>query len=210
MLEERLCSCQVLENLSWNLSLEKRYFTGWGTLVFFDTEEHQIREDGRLLATIPRLGRQWKIIHDFKPTEYLVDQTLLLDPPLSIFVDRVSDRDRDGYFIPGIVFPCTNNSTSIGLYNLSNPGYEGLESNQPPKLGEWTRIEISQEEENGKCILSFSVGGKEVGRDEVDQSGSRDITDVKIYIGTSTSPWADHTGPIQPGFIRGLVVLDKQ
>ena len=94
----------------------------------------------------------------------------------------------------------------IGLYNLSNPGYEGLESNQPPKLGEWTRIEISHEEENGKWILSFSVGGKEVGRDEVDQSSSRDITDVKIYIGTSTSPWADHTGPIQPGFIRGLVV----
>ena len=74
-----------------------------------------------------------------------------------------------------------------------------LESNQVPKLDEWSRIEISQlEEEGGNYFLSLSVGGKEVGRKDFELG--RNLTDVKIYNG-----WAS-----QLGFIRGLLVFDKQ
>ena len=105
---------------------------------------------------------------------------------------------------PAIVFLSLNNRTSIALDNHTDPDFESLVKLQPPKLGEWTRIEISQEEKNGKCFLSFSVGGKEVGRREVDYPG--EITDVKICFG----PWVNDVWPAQPGFIKGLVVLDKQ
>ena len=44
------------------------FFAGWGNLVFFDTEEHQISAKKVTLAKITKLGNQWKIIHDFKPT----------------------------------------------------------------------------------------------------------------------------------------------
>ena len=170
-------------------------------MVFFDTEEHQIREVGIHLANIPKLGPQWRILYDFKPTEYLFG---LPEPAVSLFVDL------ENYFGPGIVFSCSpNNSPSIALDNLvPGPGLDGLESNQPPKLGEWTRIAISHEEENGQWILSLSVGGREVGRCEVGylELGRGELPDVKIYIGNG--PFSD--GPIQPGFIKGLVVLDKQ
>ena len=47
--------------------------SGWGNLVFFDTEEHQATErmGGKKIAQIPKLGSQWRIIYDFKPTESL-------------------------------------------------------------------------------------------------------------------------------------------
>ena len=42
-----------------------------------------------------------------------------------------------------------------------------MESAQLPKVGEWTRIEISHEKTDDKFFLSLSVGGSEVGREEV-------------------------------------------
>ena len=73
-----------------------------------------------------------------------------------------------------------------------------LRSNQMPNLHEWSRIEIGHVEEEGKFFLTLSVGGQQLGR-EACQLG-RNLTDVKIYSGLS---------PVS-GFIRGLVVLDKQ
>ena len=169
------------------------HFSGWGTLVYFDTEEYQIEPDEIPIATIPTLGPQWKIIHDFKPTEY--SSELMLNP-VSLLVEVAP------HFIPGIVFSCTETSHSIALVNLNGPGMD-LESSQPPKLGEWTRIEMSLEEENGMAILAFSVGGQEVGREVLGEFEPDLLVDVKILAGTSH-------GPAQPGFIRRLIVLDKQ
>ena len=42
----------------------------WGKLVFFDTEEHEVTAEKSTLASVPELAAQWKIIFDFKPTEY--------------------------------------------------------------------------------------------------------------------------------------------
>ena len=56
---------------------------GWGNLVFFDTEERRLplpglifpawdwdweTDETKILARIPKLGSQWRIIFDFKPT----------------------------------------------------------------------------------------------------------------------------------------------
>ena len=72
---------------------------------------------------------------------------------------------------------------------------------QLPKIGEWTRIVISHEEEAGKYYLSFGVGGTQVARKEVTDPELRDMSDVKIRIGNGGRP--------QLGFIKGLVVLQK-
>ena len=73
--------------------------------------------------------------------------------------------------------------------------------NQLPKIGEWTRIVISHEEEGGKYYLSLGVGGTQVARKEVTDPELRNMTDVKISAGNNNRP--------QLGFIKGLVVLQK-
>ena len=70
-------------------------------------------------------------------------------------------------------------------------------SSQLPKVGEWTRIEISHKKVDGKYFLSLSVGGREVGRAEAG-ADLKKLTDVVISIGKR-----------QPGFVRRLVVLEK-
>ena len=77
-------------------------------------------------------------------------------------------------------------------------------------LGEWTRIEISFEEENGKAVLAFSVGSNEVGRKDLGDFAEFEAiggitAPVEIFIGLQLDQ-----GAVQPGFTRGLIVLDKQ
>ena len=76
-----------------------------------------------------------------------------------------------------------------------------LESRQLPTIGEWTRIELSHEEEDGKFFLSFAVAGRKMGRKEATDPEFREMTDVRINIGRHK---------IQPGFIRRLLVLQKE
>ena len=76
-----------------------------------------------------------------------------------------------------------------------------LRLNQLPKIGEWTRIVLSHEEEGGKYYLSFGVGGTQMARKEVTDPELRNMTDVKIYTGNGDRP--------QFGVIKGLVVLQK-
>ena len=127
-------------------------FTGWGVLVFFDTEEHQIDGEEIILARIPRLGAQWKIIFDAK-FEGIEDVWML--------------EAEEGN---GVMFNLSFNSSKISL-TMCDEG-NGMRirvvSDQIAKVGEWTRIEIThEEEEDGKYFLFMSVEGKVVGKEEV-------------------------------------------
>ena len=55
-----------------------------------------------------------------------------------------------------------------------------LESNQLPRIGEWTRIEVSHEEEDGEFFLSFAVEGRELEGKEATDPEFREMTDVRI------------------------------
>ena len=170
-----------------------RCFAGWGNLVFFDTEEHQISHNRKALAKITNLGTQWKIIHDFKPTEYL-EQTL------SLYV--AEEYSRRLLVCLEFQFPMIELEHTILDENNQVQIDTAVESNQLPKIGEWTRIEISHEKVDGKYFLSLSVGGREVGRKHVVDPHLRKLTDVKVYLGGKEC--------FQPGFIRRLVVLKNQ
>ena len=106
------------------------------------------------LATIPKLKAQWKIIHDFKPTEYL-------DDPYTRFSLGLNFEGRVGL---DIFF----SSSQFGLerWDGDEEGQLFLESNQLPKIGEWTRMEISHKEEDGEFFLSFGVAGRQLVRKE--------------------------------------------
>ena len=82
--------------------------------------------------------------------------------------------------------------------------------NPRPEVGEWTKIEIGHEKVGERYFLSLSVGGREVGREEVEEEGRkknlelRKLTDVEVCIGIPEDRVMH-----QPGFIRRLVVLEK-
>ena len=167
-------------------------------MVFFDIEEHQISTDrgANMLAEIPKLGTQWKIIHEFKPTKYIQHGISVWRSGLVVKAgDPVHSRLVIAFKFPNI-------SVFHHIYEGDDPfppAAYTMSSTQLPKVGEWTKLELSHEEVDGKYFLSFSVGGREVGRKEAGPD-LRNLTNVEIEIG----------GSRQPGFIRRLVVLEKQ
>ena len=169
---------------------------GWGRLRYFDLEEREIGFT-KTLAEVPKLGNQWKIIHDFKPTAYLSnDNCNGITVPGTIFVTL--DQDLMDYCI---AFPVGGGVRLV----VDNMG--AGESMQRPQIGEWTRVEFTQEfdEDVGTYFISLSFDGVEVIKVEVDdyvvESFSDGLWDVKIELGEPD---------VQvPGFIRRLVVLEK-
>ena len=105
----------------------------------------------------------------------------------------------------GLCFTFPNISLVHSILRENNQAETGafLQSNQLPEVGEWTRIEMSHEEEDGKYFLSLSLGGKEVGREEVSDPLLRNLIDAQVTIGHSKRELT------QPGFIRRLVILEK-
>ena len=91
----------------------------------------------------------------------------------------------------GFLFP--NIGLGNGIINDNNqaqPERDVMSTQQLPKVGEWTRIEIGHEKVDEKYFLFLSVGGREVGRKEVTDPGLRKLNDVKVIIGVGAlSAW---------------------
>ena len=158
------------------------------------------------LSKIPKLGgSQWKIIHDFKPTEYLQAP----NHPLGLSL-QTGDGQTPGTTFVTTCFPFPKITLVHGILDDDNQLQAGtvvglvVDSTQLPKVGEWTRVEIGHEKVDEKYFLALSVGGREVGRKEVTDPELRKLTDVEVCIG---HPTEQHS---QPGLIRRLVVLEKR
>ena len=137
------------------------------------------------MARIPRLAAQWKIIFDLKLTHHLNFGEGWCEA-----LDMRSDFDD--------VFCVYVQPKAIELVMGTSSQGTTIKSEQLPNLFEWTRIEIGHEENNGKYLITFSVGGKEVGRQEVYDEDLRKLEDVDLMIGSFR------------GIARGLFVLEKQ
>ena len=87
-------------------------------------------------------------------------------------------------------------------------GWNVVTGDQAPNVGEWTRIEIGHEEEDGKYFLSLAVGGGHALRGEVNDPALKNPTDVKLYIGCHLGAVQGRAHPL-PGFVRRVVVLQK-
>ena len=154
------------------------------------------------MAKIPKLGSQWRIIYDFKPTEYLQAANISRSCRGLYVITGESRTPGNSYFATYFPFPKICLAHGFHVDNNQAQIQPAVASTQLPKVGEWTRMEIGHEKVDDKYFLSLSVGGREVGRKEVDDPGLRKPTNVKVRIGSLTQR-------IQPGFIRRLVVLEK-
>ena len=151
-------------------SFEFFNFLGWRGLVFFDPEEHPIGT--RTLARIPDLKREWKIILEIK----LKKHTHFGDTEGCILA-----------VVPGFAgyhpVEVHLRSTSIDLVQVDlvqEVTRSVLCSSMVPKVGIWTRIEVSQEKEDGRYFFALSVEGNRVGREETLRNGLLRLSDASI------------------------------
>ena len=114
---------------------------GWGKLLFFDVGEHSTNDaPSKKLAEIPKLGAQWRVMYDFKPTA---------TAHASKFCPSFALGSWENEQVLVIEVACTSSSIILGI---DRPGFETrtVASNQVPEVGQWTRIEISHEERDGE------------------------------------------------------------
>ena len=138
------------------------------------------------MTTLLKLEKQWRITHDFKPTVYNIEdrETLCLMKGTET-----------------VMYICfTETTTLIRLISQYWLNAECL-IKEVPKIGEWTTIDVINEElKPGKCTLTVFFGGRQVFKEE--KLGTRAITDVETSISS--------TFQAIPGFIRELTIMTKK
>ena len=169
---------------------------GWKKLVFFDMEEREITNKESNLVNLQKMALQWKIAVDFKPTASVGLNHGPLYTPLLIVTFGFGDFE--------LRLQYRKDNIALMLFDPRKPRQPSLwklKSTELPKIGEWTRIEISHEEEDGEFFFVFSVG-TQMGREESYSVFSELWAEegLKIDLGNSGR---------QPGFVRGLVVVEK-
>ena len=140
----------------------------------------------------PKADQQWKILLEFLPLAARTN-------PLSLWVLCKEQQVLE------IQFPVPNMSLTTLKCILPNHQY-AVECKAPFLEGDWSKVEITHEKEEGEgeeeFTLTLSVGGEEVGRFEAVPPILSNLSTLRLII--SAQEPRDHTGNI-----RGLVVLDK-
>ena len=157
---------------------------GWETIIYSKPEEHKIEHNR--LTKINNPCKQWRITHDFKPTSYTTELCYTLDFALH------------GSVVMDIGF--TTTTTCINY----RPPWPATTHSIPevPTIGEWTTIDIvNEEQEPGKYILTVIFGGRQVFREE--QAGTWDLNNAQVFY--------DHPSEndVQPGYIKNLSIMTK-
>ena len=167
-------------------------------MVFFDPKEREIKCE--IVAEIPKLGSQWKVILDFQPTQNMQNNEST-HHLLSFSVKKPQS------YRP-VSLALNSSSFYVGYREFQNNTLGNWKtirrnrgSNQMPKVGEWTRIEFSHELVEGRDFLALSIGGEEVSRGEILGPELRGFCDLQVILGLSGS---------LPGHIRRLAVLERK
>ena len=145
-----------------------------------------------LLTTLPNLTREWTVGFSLHPTR--------LSQPgwTNIFhMSRGENQANYGDRIPAVFF-----HRSSGLHIASGvndlPNYH--KDFHAPTLGEWTRIQISQELLNGKLRYRVFIDGEE--KHNVENLRPSDFQNVKVF---AADPWYEALS----GFVKDMSIKIK-
>jgi len=177
--------------------LKSKQSPTWCTLNSHASELQIVK--GKLVLSIPKLPKQWRITHSFKPTSY-------------------SSSWSSGFYIEGLKY-----ELSFSFIGNENDGKMwvnfdcGADYFKLPAIGVWTTLQVShQVNEAGKLIVSIVVGGVEVHKEEIPVQTEN--TDVKVFTATPNTPWQAKTkfplgqSPIatQKGYIKDIIIESKE
>lgn len=164
---------------------------------YFDLGEHTITPRKSVLAEIPKLGAEWKVIFEFNPENFLRPSAFLV----AIWI-KVAEEGYSLTFSPNGVqlryeFPDELDGDIVVDVGESAVGL--------PAIANWTKIEITwavyeETEETGKYAISVAIAGIEVIKVPA-WSQEPEQMDATIGIGDEMNTLS--------GAIRKLVVVEK-
>ena len=160
----------------------------WGaeTIIFSKSEEHKITA-GSTLTTLPKLEKQWRITHEFKPMTYKSGNACSL---------RLMEGTQ-------AVISFWFSATSTTIY-FANRREKNIAIKAVPKIGEWTTIDVTNEElEPGKYTFTVFIGGVQVFKDQQVAVGPTEFFNVCVTE-------AFDQLQAQDGHIRGLTIMTKK
>ena len=143
------------------------------------------------MARIPDERREWKIILEIKLKKH------------------IHFGDTEGCILAVVPGFAGYHPVEVQLRSTSIDLVQGVtrsvwcSSSMVPKVGVWTRIEVSQENEDGRYFLALSVEGNRVGREETLRNGLLVIDRVLSDASIDLCPAGNLCGDV-----RRLVVLN--
>ena len=160
--------------------------------VYSLSSEHLLKKSS-LLTTLPILTKEWRLTFEINPKSYASGYSQVVQITKGGKSGQIGDRTPSLWF-----------HKSRGVYlatTLSGKANVGkFFRNSLPRVGEWTRLVISQAKVGSKYIFSLILAGKELWSAE--NLRPLEFSDVKVY---ASSPWY----PAQEASIRGLRVENK-
>ena len=164
--------------------------TDWSTV--FEQPDASPLVKGKLLTSIPVLGKQWRVSFEVFPENF--DHTGLA----SVLHLRTGEKGtRFGRRIPAVLIQRNKRvlvSTALGKKLIFTKRFR---SKYGPALRNWTKIEVGQSLQGEDYIYSIDLGGRQVFT--ANNSRPREFYDVKVY---AASP---HFPPLS-GSIRNLKI----
>ena len=153
--------------------------TDWSTV--FEQPDASPLVKGKLLTSIPVLGKQWRVSFEVFPENF--DHTGLA----SILHLRTGEKGtKFGRRIPAVLIQRNKRvlvSTALGKKLIFTKRFR---SKYGPALRNWTKIEVGQSLQGEDYIYSIDLGGRQVFT--ANNSRPRDFYDVKVYAASPSSP----------------------
>ena len=153
--------------------------TDWSTV--FEQPDASPLVKGKLLTSIPVLGKQWRVSFEVFPENF--DHTGLA----SVLHLRTGEHgNKFGRRIPAVLIQRNKRvlvSTALGKKLIFTKRFR---SKNGPALRNWTKIEVGQSLQGEDYIYSIDLGGRQVFT--ANNSRPRDFYDVKVYAASPSSP----------------------
>ena len=152
--------------------------TEWSTA--FEQADASPLVKGKLLSTIPALGKQWRVSLEVFPENF--DFTGLASVLHMVTGERLG---RFGKRIPAVWIHRSKAvivSTALG----KEPIFTKRFRSNVPTLGNWTQIEVSQSRQGEDYKYAIKIGGTQVY--SAKNLRPRDFYDVKVYSSSPSSP----------------------
>ena len=152
--------------------------TEWSTA--FEQADASPLVKGKLLSTIPALGKQWRVSLEVFPENF--DHTSRASVLHMVTGERLG---RFGKRIPAVWIHRSKAvivSTALG----KEPIFTKRFRSNVPTLGNWTQIEVSQSRQGEDYKYAIKIGGTQVY--SAKNLRPRDFYDVKVYSSSPSSP----------------------
>ena len=165
----------------------------WTTVYFSpqgpDDGTKLVRDN--LLTTLPSLGKEWRVTHEFRPTDYSAKGWTN-----SLHLTTGGNKKR----MPAIFFHASKGMVVAFPKDDSSNTKHYIKGDDRPATNEWNRIKISQELLDQKYMITITIGCKKVF--SVQNNKPNEYSEVMVY---ASNPFY----AAQPGSIKNLIIETK-